>query len=147
MATGGTEGGCKCIAELQKGGAKGRNFERRAVIGNRVVDVNRYTFLDFSKFGLLSIYLLPHVPSFPWHPDFDKEKTHLYFKKLFLKYGPIVRVKFPGQPTLVMLNNPEDVHTIFQATMTNPYREPMGSVKKARYDDEYYEEKAGLVAE
>ncbi|XP_050714507.1 probable cytochrome P450 49a1 isoform X2 [Eriocheir sinensis] len=46
-----------------------------------------------------------------------------------------------------MLQNPEDIKTILNATMINPYREPIGCIRKIRYDDDYYEKKCGLVAE
>ncbi|KAG0721974.1 putative cytochrome P450 49a1 [Chionoecetes opilio] len=82
-----------------------------------------------------------------WSSDFDKDKTHIYFKKLFHKYGSVLRVKFPGQPTLVMLSQPEHVKTILQSSMDNPVRLPMESLKKARYQDAYYDKKAGVVGE
>lgn len=87
------------------------------------------------------------TPILIWSSDFDKDKTHLYFKKLFQKYGSVVRVKFPGQPTIVMLRNPEDIKTLLQVTMANPVRVPMESLKKVRYDDNYYDKKAGIVSE
>uniref|UniRef100_A0A0P4WF68 Cytochrome P450 n=2 Tax=Scylla olivacea TaxID=85551 RepID=A0A0P4WF68_SCYOL len=79
--------------------------------------------------------------------DFNKDKIHIYFKKLFQKYGSVVRVKFPGQPTMVMVHNPEDLLFILNATMHNPVRPPMESLKKARYENDYYEKKSGLVSE
>lgn len=79
--------------------------------------------------------------------DFNKDKIHIYFKKLFQKYGPVVRVKFPGQPTMVIVHNPEDLQFILNATMHNPVRPPMESLKKVRYENDYYEKKSGLVSE
>lgn len=100
----------------------------------------------------LFIYMLSQMQSLPniafiWSSDFEKTQIHHYFKKLFLRYGPAVRIKFPGQPTMVILKNPEDIKTILQVTMTNPYREPIGCIRKIRYKDDYYEKKGGLVAE
>ena len=59
----------------------------------------------------------------------------------------MVRVKFPGQPTMVMLHNPEHLQFILNATMQNPVRPPMESLKKVRYENDYYEKKSGLVSE
>lgn len=79
--------------------------------------------------------------------EFDKEQLHLYFIKLFKKYGPLVKIKAPGEPATVLVLRPADCMEVLQHTMKNPVRTPMGSLRKARYDDPFYEKKAGVVTE
>ncbi|XP_037804790.1 uncharacterized protein LOC119599104 [Penaeus monodon] len=79
--------------------------------------------------------------------DFDKNNIHLYFKKLFKIYGPVVKLKFPGKPTMVILNDPEDMKWIYHCTKDSPVREGLQALKKARYLDEYFEKKGGIVVE
>ncbi|ROT78541.1 hypothetical protein C7M84_002746 [Penaeus vannamei] len=79
--------------------------------------------------------------------DFDKNNIHLYFKKLFKIYGPIVKLKFPGKPTTVILNDPEDMKWIHHCTKDNPVRGGLEALKKARYLDDYFEKKGGITVE
>lgn len=79
--------------------------------------------------------------------EFDKEQIHLYFIKLFKKYGPIVKIKAPGQPATVLVLRPEDCREVYYHTRMNPVRTPIGSLRKARYDDPFYEKKAGIATE
>ncbi|XP_047494188.1 cytochrome P450 302a1, mitochondrial-like isoform X2 [Penaeus chinensis] len=78
--------------------------------------------------------------------DFDKNNIHVYFKKLFKTYGPIVKLQFPGKPTLVILNDPEDMKWVHHCTRDSPVRSGFDSLKKARYLDDYYE-KGGITIE
>ncbi|XP_069948756.1 probable cytochrome P450 49a1 isoform X4 [Cherax quadricarinatus] len=78
---------------------------------------------------------------------FDKENSYRYFMKLFQIYGPVVKVKFPGQSTMVLILKPEDAEKILQLTKDNPVRKSMEALKKARYINPYYEKKAGIVVE
>ncbi|XP_063602998.1 cytochrome P450 302a1, mitochondrial-like isoform X2 [Penaeus indicus] len=79
--------------------------------------------------------------------DFDKNNIHLYFKKLFKIYGPIVKLKFPGKPTMVILSDPEDMKWIHHYTKDNPVRLGLEALHKARYLDEYFEKKGGITVE
>ncbi|KAK3860669.1 hypothetical protein Pcinc_033294 [Petrolisthes cinctipes] len=87
------------------------------------------------------------LPDILTDKEFDKEKIHLYFMKLFKKYGPIVKIKAPGEPTTVLVLRPEDCREILQHTRENPVRTPMGCLKKARDSNPFYEKKAGIVTE
>ncbi|XP_042871051.1 probable cytochrome P450 301a1, mitochondrial isoform X2 [Penaeus japonicus] len=79
--------------------------------------------------------------------DFDKNKIHLYFKKLIKTYGPIVKLQIPGQLTMVLLSQPEDIKTVHQFAEGNPMRGGLQALKKARSLDEYYGGKGGIAAE
>lgn len=96
------------------------------------------------RLKMLKVFKLPLVFFFA---DFDKECVYRYFMKLFKLYGPIVKVKFPGQPTMVLVNKPEDAEKVFQLTMNNPVRVTMEALRKGRYINPYYEKKAGIVTE
>ncbi|MPC40632.1 putative cytochrome P450 12a5, mitochondrial [Portunus trituberculatus] len=48
---------------------------------------------------------------------------------------------------MVIVHNPEHLQFILNATMHNPVRPPMESLKKVRYENDYYEKKSGLVSE
>nr|XP_045593554.1 probable cytochrome P450 49a1 [Procambarus clarkii]XP_045593561.1 probable cytochrome P450 49a1 [Procambarus clarkii] len=79
--------------------------------------------------------------------DFDKENSFRYIMKLFKIHGPIVKVKYPGQPTAVLIKKPEDAEEILQLTKSNPVRISMESLKAARYVNPYFENKSGIVTE
>ncbi|XP_042236916.1 probable cytochrome P450 301a1, mitochondrial [Homarus americanus] len=77
----------------------------------------------------------------------DKESSYHYFLKLFKVHGPIVKVKYPGQPVLVLISRPEDAEKILKLTQDNPVRNEMEALKMARYINPFYEKKAGIVTE
>ncbi|XP_068233951.1 probable cytochrome P450 49a1 isoform X2 [Palaemon carinicauda] len=91
--------------------------------------------------------IIGSLPAILSDKDFDKQNTYLYFQKLFRTYGPIVKVEFPGQSPLVLIQRPEDVKMLFELTGKNPVRGGMESVKKAKYNNPYFEKKGGIVVE
>ncbi|XP_064091593.1 probable cytochrome P450 49a1 [Macrobrachium nipponense] len=79
--------------------------------------------------------------------DFDKQNIYRYFQKLFRTYGPVVKVEFPGNPPLVLIQRPEDVKAMYKLTEKSPARGGMLSLKKARYNNPYFQKKGGIVVE
>lgn len=97
--------------------------------------------------GPKSYPIIGCLPTLLSDKDFDKTKIFAYFQKLFRLYGPIVKVDFPGQPTMIILQQPEDVRMAFHLTNKNPVRISMLALKKAKYSNPYFEKKAGIAVE
>lgn len=65
------------------------------------------------------------------------------------RYGPIVRIVNPGMGTMVAVSNPEDCEKINRATMDQPLRTPLASLKHLRenWTDNFFEKRCGIVVE
>ena len=68
-------------------------------------------------------------------------------KSLFRKYGPILKVKPPFQPYIVMCADAEDGKTIVKSTYNEPAKSNIAGLKAIRDDDPFFKKKAGLLAE
>lgn len=79
----------------------------------------------------------------------DQRALHKLWLQLTDEYGPIIKIISIGVPPFVLLTNPDDCELVVHATMDNPLREALGSLKKVRYEaaDNYFEKKAGLLPE
>ncbi|XP_066989891.1 probable cytochrome P450 49a1 isoform X2 [Macrobrachium rosenbergii] len=87
------------------------------------------------------------LPAILSDKDFDKQNIYRYFQKLFRTYGPIVKVEFPGQRPLVLIQRPEDVKAMYKLTEKNPVRGGMEALKKAKYSNPYFKMRGGIVVE
>lgn len=65
------------------------------------------------------------------------------------RYGPIVRMVNPGVGTMVAVANPEDCEKINRATLDEPHRTPLYSLKHLRdkWTDNYFEKRGGILVE
>ncbi|XP_076062598.1 putative cytochrome P450 301a1, mitochondrial [Oratosquilla oratoria] len=80
---------------------------------------------------------LPLVGSMPYmlaHKDFDPQRIYLYWQAVAKEYGPIFRKDMPGHPNLVFVTHPDDLEVMHRATLYNPVRPGMTSLKKIRLE-------------
>ncbi|KAG0728988.1 putative cytochrome P450 49a1 [Chionoecetes opilio] len=91
------------------------------------------------------------------HPAFDPDRVYLFWQAVREEFGPIFRKDMPGHRPLVFITQPEDVETLLRATLYNPLRPGMASLKHVRRDggadgkhhahDCLFQGRAGILAE
>lgn len=91
------------------------------------------------------------------HPAFDPERVYLFWQAVRQEFGPTFRKDMPGHPHLVFITRPQDMETLLRATMYNPQRPGMASLKAVRRDggadgkhhghDHVFQGRAGILAE
>lgn len=109
--------------------------------------LSRRNFAASAVPGPRSYPIIGILPSLITDKDFDKTKIYRYFQKLFKVYGPIVQVRFPLQSPMILIQQPEDVRKAHHLTRNNPVRGGMLALKKAKYNNPYFEKKGGIVVE
>lgn len=91
------------------------------------------------------------------HPAFDPDRVYLFWQAVRDEFGPIFRKDMPGHSRLVFITQPEDLETLLRATLYNPLRPAMASLKRVRSDggadgkhhahDHLFQGRAGILAE
>ena len=81
--------------------------------------------------------------------DFEPSQVHVFWKNLFQKYGPIVKMTIPGMPVFVVSLNPDDLEVVMKSTMHNPVRDVFHSLKKIRTEEpnNFFNQKSGILVE
>lgn len=103
---------------------------------------------DFSEIpGPRQYPVLKSLPSLMLG-GFEPAKVHLFYKKMFAEYGPIIKLALPQMPNFVITMNPDDIAHIYRITMKNPLREGFDSFKKIRMEgSDYFGGKGGILTE
>ncbi|KAK3866624.1 hypothetical protein Pcinc_027854 [Petrolisthes cinctipes] len=76
----------------------------------------------------------------------EAKTAHEFFMKQSDIFGPIWKMKIPGDPPIVLVSRPEDCEIMTRATMDNPQRPPMLSIESVRKNavDNYFEGAASV---